>query len=92
MSNSQDSVDKLLRELKDTNTKPLWAEMARLNPPAPNPKSVPHIWKYDHIRPYLVRAGDMVKEGQAERRVLLLINPKMGMMHCSCVTEKMPEA
>ncbi|KAJ2896763.1 gentisate 1,2-dioxygenase [Zalerion maritima] len=56
-------------------TKPLWTQMARLNPPAPNPKAVPTLWKYDSIRPHLMQAGKLVPEQLAERRVLMLVNP-----------------
>ena len=73
-----DSVERLLGDLQVTHTKPLWAQMARYNPPLPNPKSVPHMWKYDDVRPYLIRAGKMVSEKQAERRVLMLVNPALG--------------
>lgn len=72
-----DSVETLLHDLKTTNTRPLWAEMARYNPPKPNPKSTPFIWRYDEVRPYLLRAGNLVSEKQAERRVLMLVNPSM---------------
>jgi gentisate 1,2-dioxygenase len=73
-----DSVECLLKELSVTSTKPLWAQMARYNPPLPNPKSIPFIWRYDEIRPYLIRAANLVTEKQAERRVLMLVNPAMG--------------
>ncbi|CAG9988600.1 unnamed protein product [Clonostachys byssicola] len=49
--------------------------MAKLNPPAPNPTAIPHVWKYEEIKPYLLRAGELITEKQAERRVLMLINP-----------------
>ncbi len=73
-----DSVDSLLSDLQAAHTKPLWAQMNRLNPPLPNPTAIPHIWKYDQIRPHLLRAGEMVTEKQAERRVLMLVNPARG--------------
>ena len=60
------------------NTKPLWKQMKRLNPPLPNPTCVPHIWRYDEIRPSLLGAGELVPEEQAERRVLMLVNPARG--------------
>ncbi|KAK7226776.1 hypothetical protein V2G26_014779 [Clonostachys chloroleuca] len=44
-------------------------------PPAPNPTAVPHIWRYKDIRPSLGQTGKLVTEDQAERRVLMLINP-----------------
>ena len=33
------------------------------------------IWRYDEIRPTLLKAGELVSESQAERRVLMLVNP-----------------
>jgi gentisate 1,2-dioxygenase len=70
-----DSAEKLISELPSTHTLPLWAQMAKLNPPEPNPTCIPHIWRYEQLRPYLLRAGELISEKQAERRVLMLINP-----------------
>lgn len=70
-----DSEESLLAELPLTNTLPLWAQMAKLNPPQPNPTCVPHVWRYDEIRPLLLRAGELISEKKAERRVLMLVNP-----------------
>jgi gentisate 1,2-dioxygenase len=47
---------------------PLWPQMVRFNPPVPDPKCVPHVWSYEIIKPYLVRAGELVKDKDAERR------------------------
>ncbi|KAM0543490.1 hypothetical protein ACHAPJ_012288 [Fusarium lateritium] len=65
----------LVSALRAINTAPLWAQMQRLNPPAPNPQTIPHVWSYDSIRPYLLKAGQLITEKQAERRVLMLGNP-----------------
>jgi gentisate 1,2-dioxygenase len=73
-----DSEEQLLADLESSKTLPLWKQMARLNPPAPNPTTVPHLWKYKSIRPNLERAGKLVPESQAERRVLMLVNPARG--------------
>ncbi|OOQ86280.1 gentisate 1,2-dioxygenase [Penicillium brasilianum] len=70
-----DSEEQLLADLETSKTLPLWKQMARLNPPAPNPTTVPCLWKYKSIRPNLERAGKLVPESQAERRVLMLVNP-----------------
>jgi gentisate 1,2-dioxygenase len=51
--------------------------MTKLNPPEPQSKAILHIWRYDATRPYLLRAGKLVTEKLAERRVLMLINPKL---------------
>lgn len=77
--NGVDTSEKLLHDLQDSKTLPLWTQMARLNPPAPNPTAVPFVWEYDSIRPNLLRAGNLISEKQAERRVLMLINPNRGM-------------
>ncbi len=74
---NQELVDSALK----VNTRPLWTQMAKLNPPEPNPKCVPFIWRYDEVRPSLLRAGEVVSEQQAERRVLMLVNPARGMFH-----------
>jgi gentisate 1,2-dioxygenase len=74
-----ETAEQLLQAIKATNTAPLWAQMQRLNPPAPNPQTVPHVWPYRTIRLYLMRAGDLITEKQAERRVLMLTNPARGM-------------
>lgn len=66
----------LLKSLQGVNVSPLWAQMARLNPALPNPTTIPFIWEYDRIRPYLLHAGNLIKEEQAERRVLMLVNPE----------------
>lgn len=72
-------TEQLLSELKTTHTLPLWAQMEKLNPPAPNPSTIPHVWRYDELRPHLLRAGELISEKQAERRVLMLVNPARGM-------------
>ena len=68
----------LLKSAAQLHTKPLWTQMARLNPPLPNPKCTPHVWEYEKIRPSLLQAGELVTEKQAERRVLMLVNPERG--------------
>lgn len=73
------AVENLLKAAEELQTKPLWVQMARLNPPLPNPKCKPHVWDYAKIRPKLLEAGNLVTEKQAERRVLMLINPARGM-------------
>lgn len=76
--NGVDTPEQLLQDLENSKTLPLWTQMTRLNPPAPNPKTVPFVWEYGSIRPHLVRAGNLISEKQAERRVLMLVNPARG--------------
>lgn len=72
---TQDATTSLLSKLEDEYTKPLWVQMAKLNPPKPNPTCIPHVWEYKKIRPHLLQAGDLITEKQAERRVAMLVNP-----------------
>jgi gentisate 1,2-dioxygenase len=75
---SIETEDQLVQQMRSLKTAPLWAQMQRLNPPAPNPQTVPHVWAYEELRPYLLRAGDLITEKQAERRVVMLANPARG--------------
>jgi gentisate 1,2-dioxygenase len=84
VSTTDDETKNLLSNLAKLHTKPLWAQMAKLNPPLPNPKTIPYIWKYDEIRPHLLKAGELITEKQAERRVAMLINPARGMSLPDC--------
>jgi gentisate 1,2-dioxygenase len=64
--------------LPSKNLAPLWTELAKLVPPFPNPKTTVGVWKYAEARPLLMQAGDVVEAEEAERRVLMLINPGAG--------------
>lgn len=75
---TQNATDVMLERAEQAHTKPLWLQMARLNPPVPNPKCTPFLWRYADIRPSLLEAGKLVPEHQAERRVLMLVNPSRG--------------
>lgn len=82
----EDATKALLDRAAQAHTKPLWLQMARLNPPQPDPRCAPHAWRYADVRPSLLEAsdlvpesqaerGDLFPESQAERRVLMLSNP-----------------
>jgi gentisate 1,2-dioxygenase len=73
-----DTHEQLLADIRKTSVAPLWEHMKKLNPALPNPQTIPFLWKYKEIRPNLLRAGKMVTEKQAERRVLMLVNPNRG--------------
>ncbi|KAK7531941.1 gentisate 1,2-dioxygenase [Phyllosticta citribraziliensis] len=72
---NNDAYDALVSSLPSTATAPLWEQMAAMNPRAPNPSSVPHVWRYAAVRPQLLEAGRVVPEEKAERRVLMFVNP-----------------
>lgn len=66
-----------LNKYEGNHCEPLWTVMEAMVPPHPNPKSVPYVWEYEKIRPALIESGEKVGEYEAERRVLMLINPTM---------------
>lgn len=70
-------MEKLLGDLPSQHLEPLWLKMEAMVPPCPNPVSRPHIWKYDDTIPHLLKAGKIVPAEEAERRVLMLVNPNM---------------
>ncbi|KAF2755032.1 RmlC-like cupin [Pseudovirgaria hyperparasitica] len=74
-NNKQDEVQKLIEAASEHGGVPLWPQMKRFNPARPDPKCVPFQWKYEQLRPLLLKAGELVTEKDAERRVLMLINP-----------------
>ncbi|GAM38092.1 hypothetical protein TCE0_033r08556 [Talaromyces pinophilus] len=71
----------LLSDLPAQNLEPLWTQMSAMVPGSPNPVASAHIWKYDEALPHLQKAARLVLEEQAERRVLMLVNPSMSAPH-----------
>ena len=66
--------------LTDLNLGPLWPSLRALLPygkPARNTQPV--CWRYQDIRPLLLQAGDLTPIEKAERRVLMLCNPGLGL-------------
>lgn len=60
--------------LGEFHVQPLWTQPGLL-PPEPVSKAVPHVWRYREMRELLLRAGEIVDTKEAERRVLMLMNP-----------------
>ncbi|KAI0126967.1 RmlC-like cupin domain-containing protein [Xylariales sp. AK1849] len=56
---------------------PLWTVMGVMVPPRPAPKATVASWKYSDVRPLLLEAGQVVGAEEAERPVLMLVNPSM---------------
>ena len=63
---------RLSSDLKSLNAKPLWERTTRMGPGTP---ALPAIWRYQDMRPQLLRAVDLITAKQAERRVFMLENP-----------------
>ena len=69
-----------LRAVNDLSVAPLWPFLrAALPYDFPNRSTVPFIWRYRDIRAHLMRAGELTPMEKAERRVLVLCNPGLGL-------------
>jgi len=58
-------------ELSGLNLRPLWERVTRLEP---GTAAVPAIWRWQDVRPQLMRAAELISAKEAERRVLQLEN------------------
>lgn len=64
-----------LAGLVDQRLGALWGYGRDLLPPEPITHVEPHVWRYADVRPTLLEAGSVVSPEEAERRVLLFLNP-----------------
>lgn len=69
-----------LQALRARNTLPLWPSLRAVLPYGrPSRSTQPAHWRYQDIRPQLLRAGELTPIEKAERRVLVLCNPGLGL-------------
>jgi gentisate 1,2-dioxygenase len=69
-----------VNDLTGRNLVPLWPSLRKALPHgAPLRRTEPVLWRYADIRPLLLRAGDLTPIEKAERRVLVLANPGLGL-------------
>lgn len=59
------------------NLYPLWEAIHELMTKGPQTEAVPHLWKFDRVRPHVVQSAELVSGEEAERRTLMLENPAM---------------
>src|SRR5215510_11796904 len=65
--------------LAEQNILPLWPSLRSFLPYGkPSRSTLPVRWRYRDIRPQLLRAGELTPIEKAERRVLVLCNPGLG--------------
>jgi gentisate 1,2-dioxygenase len=65
----------LYARLDRQNAEPLWEVLSRLVTAEPQPATEAALWRYDEIRPLLLEAGRLITAKEAERRVIILVNP-----------------
>jgi gentisate 1,2-dioxygenase len=69
--------EQLYRDMAPLSLTPLWEVLHALVPPQPASPCVPALWKYEQVRPFLERAGEVITAEEAVRRVLILENPAL---------------
>jgi len=74
---TQDSLEAVFREARGYEARPLWTILDQMVPAVPNPRAVPHVWSYKPLKALLDRTGELISAEEAERRVLMLINPAL---------------
>ncbi len=54
---------------------PLWTVQEQALVSEPRSVAVPHVWRWKELRPQALQAGQLIGTQDAERRVLMLLNP-----------------
>lgn len=76
----EDLPTEYVEALRENNTLPLWPSLRAMLPHGiPARSTQPVLWRYKDVRPNLMRAGDLAPIEKAERRVLVLCNPGLGL-------------
>jgi hypothetical protein len=63
------------RALEGEELGALWNVANEIEPWYPQPNSVPTLWKWQKVEPFVRRAADLVSAEKAARRVVMLVNP-----------------
>lgn len=67
--------EEFYRDLNAHHSEALWNALGSIAQTEPRVASLPFIWQWREIRPKVLRSGDLVTAQEAERRMLMLINP-----------------
>jgi gentisate 1,2-dioxygenase len=71
----EQALEAYYRDLERYSAAPLWTVLHQLLSPEPRPRAVPYLWRWAEMRPQVHRAGELIDAVQAERRVVMLLNP-----------------
>ena len=59
-TDSRAARDEYYRRIAPQQLTPLWESMAALVPEQPRSPAVPHLWRYDDLRPALMESGPLM--------------------------------
>lgn len=80
LGTAEDLPKDYYESLRTNNTLPLWPSLRSVLPYGkPARRTQPVMWRYADVRPDLIRAGELTPIEKAERRVLVLCNPGLGL-------------
>jgi gentisate 1,2-dioxygenase len=68
-------LEEYYRALEDEELGALWNVANEIEPWYPQPKSIPALWKWKTVEPFVRRAAQLVSAEKAARRVVMLVNP-----------------
>ena len=74
-SATQEVLDEFYRDLEGYGLAPLWQVQETALVDEPTGKALPYIWRWKDLEPRALRAGELIGTADAERRVLMLLNP-----------------
>ena len=63
------------KDLQSYSTAALWTVQEEALVSEPKSKALPHVWHWKDLRPQAMRAAKLVGTEEAERRVIMLLNP-----------------
>ena len=72
---TSDELASFYQDLESISSAALWTVQEDLLPSEPKSKAIPHIWRWKDMRPRAMRAAQLIGTEDAERRVLMLLNP-----------------
>ena len=75
------------KEIDTLSMTPLWECLHALVPREPHSPCVPALWRYQDVKPFLMRSGELITAEEAVRRVLILENP--GLRGHSSITQSL---
>ncbi|MGL4576929.1 MAG: gentisate 1,2-dioxygenase [Burkholderiaceae bacterium] len=77
LSSTASARQQLYADMHASHLTPLWEVLHALVPREPATPCEPALWRYNAIRPFLMRAGEVITAEEAVRRVLILENPAL---------------
>lgn len=75
MTGTQTDLGEILQRIDAGNAVPLWRHLANLFPPEPKSQAQPTVWRYRELRQCLLDVSTHMTVDEADRRVLMLVNP-----------------